>query len=248
MNTIRMSVWLGLSSCALACSGGADIPGTPDLSALRARYDKPSASLDDTTVGETLAMAPPLATLAAGFRSTEFATGGVDDASQAAAGPSGSGVRLQGGIQITLRCPGEGDKPVFDAKTNGTISLTLAVAQNRIHRTVGGAARKCVLLGTLAGVSIPVELDGDLAFDLGHDLGIGARWSGELLASIEGEITVGGVAFRKVTARKTKTSFEHLFELPDGTTVVLELTDSGVRLRDRGGAWFCLDPDQCTHE
>ncbi len=46
---------------------------------------------------------------------------------------------------------------------------------------MGGQAKACVLQGTLRGLPARIQLDGAMAFDLGGDIGIGQRWSGEFL-------------------------------------------------------------------
>ena len=62
--------WIFAFVALTACSGAAEIPDTPDLTALQVEYDNPSATLDATTVQETLEEIPPLDALAAGFRAS----------------------------------------------------------------------------------------------------------------------------------------------------------------------------------
>jgi hypothetical protein len=230
----------------LGCSGAADIPGTPDLRALISSYDQPDGELDATRAAAVLADAPPMPELAAGLRSTGLIASHVDDASADTAPNTGKGVRLQGSIQVEFRCPGELGTPDYDPSVNGSATLTIAVADTRIRRTFGGRADACVLKGDLGGLPARVELDGDIAFDLGHDIGIGQGWSGRLLAYLPGQLEIAGYTFRSVSARFTDKQLEHLIQLGDGTFVVLTLNASGLGVRDKDGTWYCPSQTTCT--
>jgi hypothetical protein len=229
-----------------ACSGPAEIPDTPDLSELDARYDEPTAALDAPAVGNVLDRMPRLRDLATGFRAAGYATDGVDRAGESAEERRGVGMRIQGSVRVTLRCPGEGR--VYDEDVNGKIELTIAVAESRIQRAVGGMATRCVLLGGEGVIPVRVEVHGPFAFDLGRDLGLRERFAGRLLMSLGGEIHVGDAVYRNLSARWTNTQLEYLYELEDGTTVVAELGLAGIRVRDRDTVWGCLGGEQCEEE
>lgn len=233
---------------AVACSGAADIPDTPDLRALLASYDSPTARLDATTAAATLQSSPSLETLAAGFHAAEYVMGNVDHASSTSANSAGERVRLQGALGLHIRCPGDGGNPNYDESVNGSISLTLAVADNRIRRSFGGQAKACVLEGSLLGHSARVVLDGPLLFDVGRDIGIGQGWSGELLASLPGTLTVEGYEFRSISGRLSDGQFQYLVTLGDGSTAVLQLGDDGITIRDNGGVWFCKEGQPCAEQ
>jgi hypothetical protein len=234
-----------LAATLSACSGAAEIPDTPDMSEMLAAYRSPSAELDTTTANEVLAELPDLEQLAAGFRAARYTTNGVDEGSGSS--DKDSALRVQGSIRVTLRCPGEDPDPVFDANTNGSISMTLAVEENRIKRSVRAVAAVCRLRGELASLAIPIEVDGPVLFDLGGDVGLRDKWSGELLMSIEETLIVGGFDLGKVSARWTGERLEHLFDRPNGGgTVVAELRtlasgDPGIGLRDHTRVWGCRD-------
>jgi len=251
LNLLRFAPCLGALSCvAIGCSGPAEIPATPDLSALRARYDSPSALIDFASdASDLLAEAPPLERLAAAFRALRVATDGVDEAS-ADATPPNSSIRVQGSIHVTVRCPGAEASPVYDPATNGTISLTLAVAENAIRRDIGGLASQCVLRGVVPVVDLPfrVGINGVIALDLGRDLSFRNRWTGKLLLSLDGVFDVEGLEMTNPTARFDDGQFEHLFQRRDGSTVILSLSRDGIRLRDRDGYWFCSDRQSCARE
>jgi hypothetical protein len=230
------------------CGGAADIPATPDLRGLISDYDSPDGELDATRAAMVLADAPPMPELAAGLRSTGLIAGHVNDASTDTAPSKGSGVRLQGSVTIDFRCPGQLDNPDYDPAVNGTGTLTLAVADTRIKRTIGGHADACVLEGYIGTAPARIQLDGNIAFDLGHDIGIGQRWSGRLLAYLPGQLEVEGYTFKSISARFTEDELEHLIELSDGTFVVLTLNASGISVRDKSGTWYCpSDQTPCTH-
>jgi hypothetical protein len=246
MNCLRLWCCIGFSASAFACSGAADIPSTPDLSTLRARYDSPTAMLDTTKAADLISQAPPMSQLAAAFRTTTIAADRAGHAGDGAASQSSSKIRIQGSIRVNLRCPGELAGPVYDAQTNGSISLTLAVADNHILRYVGGEAAGCVLRGDLADTSVRVGLDGPIDFDLGKDLGFREGWAGELLVRVQGELTINALSFRNLSARFTDSHFESLFTLSDGSYAVLEVAESGIIIRDQRGTWFCVDAQSCT--
>jgi hypothetical protein len=234
-----------------ACSGAAEIPDTPDMSELRDSYEHPTADLDTTTANEVIAELPPLEELAAGFRAARYTTNGVDEGSGSS--EKDGALRVQGSIRVTLRCPGEGETPVFDADANGSISMTIAVEDSRIKRSVRALAAACLLRGELLRIPIPVAVDGPILFDLGGDVGLRDRWSGQLLMKLEGSLDIAGLVFEDLSARWDGDRLEHLFERPNnGDTVVAELRtlasgDPGIGLRDRTRVWGCRD-GACVEE
>jgi len=237
---------------AVSCGGAADIPETPDLRELLQSYERPTADLDAATVAdalsEALKAAPNLKELAAGVQAAKLVLGDVNYASDTSSTKTSSRLRLQGSIGLTIRCPGERTDPVYDESINGSLSLTLAVAENRILRSMGGQAKACVFQGTLRGFPARIQLDGDVAFDLGGDVGVGQRWTGELLATLPGELTVAGIVFKSVSARLHNGRFQHLVTLPSTEkTIVLELSDdAGISIRDGSGVWFCGEGQSCA--
>lgn len=237
-----------LAVSTLACGGRADIPGTPDLSELLQNYDNPTAQLDDTTVAQALQSSPSLQELSDGFDAADYIMDDVDDTSAAEASNTGSRLRLQGSIALHIRCPGELAQPNFDEDVNGSISFTLALADNRIRRSFAGEATACVMQGNVRGTPARIVLDGPIAFDVGGDIGIGQRWTGELLASLPGELTVAGIVFKSVSVRRTADGrFQHLVRMPpDDKTVVFELSAGGITIRDGAGVWFCADGEPCA--
>lgn len=240
--------WL-LPLATLACAGPADIPETPDLSVLVAEYEQPDADLDDTTVSAALQELPPLDELSAGFAASQKP---VDDAGAASVPAeqqeSSSDINLQGSIKVTVRCPGDLAEPVLDPAVNGTFSLTLAVARNRIRRTIGGRAEGCVLRGTLRNLSARVVLDGDVAIDFGRDIGLGQGWSRSLLIAVRGKVDVGGQSFENLSARISEGRIEHLFVRDDGSMFVASLAPNGISIRDRQGIWLCAEVGTCARE
>lgn len=227
-----------------ACSGAADIPDLPDLTSLRAEYDHPSGTVDETAVVEVLEDAPDLEALAAGFGSLNLASDGVNEASEAGGARTGSGIDLQGSVRVNIRCPGELTEPVYDAAQNGSLALTLGVESSRILRGIAGNASHCRARHAFFGRTVRSEINGPFALDLGGDLGLGQRGSARLLFSLDGEITIEDVQFTRVTGRVSRESFESLFTLPDGNTVVLAVLAEGViGVRDQQGTWACNTTD-----
>jgi hypothetical protein len=231
-----------------ACSSAAEIPDTPDLRPLNRDYDFPTAVLDPASADSALAEMPTLGRLAAGIRSSGYATRGVDEAGGSSSKKDEDRVlNIQGSIRVTLRCPGELDDPVFDTAENGSISLTIGVAESRIRRGVGGVAENCVLRGEELGVPIRVAIDGPIAFDLGRDLSIRDRWAGRLLMVIRGSITIGDLELSDLSARFTAEKFEYLFRLTDGTFIIAEITtDNIITIRDRDFTWLCANSSCAT--
>lgn len=230
--------------CTLGCGGPADIPSTPDLTELTEAYERPTALLDAPAVQAALATMPPLAELAAGFRAGRFPADDLDTASEPAR-HAGS-LRIQGSIRVTFRCPGALSEPSFDPALNGSVSLTLAIAENRIRRTFGGTAERCIVHHEILGERVRIEIDGIVAFDVGRDLGLGEGFSGNLLANFE-RLNVAGRDFQDVSARFTEGRLEHLFTF-DGGTFVASLSDSGVTIRDGRGIWLCLETQTCAEQ
>jgi hypothetical protein len=230
----------------LACSGAADVPGVPNLESLIARYEQPDAALDISELPAALRALPPLDEIAAGFAAAETSLGEVKEDTAPAAQQSGFGVRLQGSINITVRCPGDLGQAVLDPAVNGSLVFTLAVAESRIHRTAGGRANACVLRGTLGDQTARVVLDGDFAIDMGGDIGFRQPWPGPLLFVIGGQIEIAGHSFNNISGRFKDGKLEHLFSRADGKTFVATLGASGFTIRDRDGIWLCADVDTCA--
>jgi hypothetical protein len=228
-------VWTHLG--VLGCSGVARIPDTPNLEELQSRYDHPTAVLDAANVGDTIRQVPQLGDLRAGFRATRYAIDGVDRANETVGDRAAEGIRIQGTVDVTLRCPGMAGST--DIAANGILSLTIGVAESQIRRGMHGLARHCVLPGERVDTPLRVVVDGPVDFDLGRNLQLGQHFIGRLLVVIAGSITIESVPFRHVSARVTSDLLEFLYELDDGTTVVLQITDEGVAIRDREGIWIC---------
>jgi len=230
-----------------ACGNAAEVPATPDLSLLRHDYDWPTAVLDPDAADSALAEMPSLQRMATGFRAAAYATRGVDGASESAGKDKEGGLEIQGSIRVTLRCPGDLEEPSFDEGENGTFSLTIGVEKSRIQRGVGGRATNCVLRGASDSDGLPlrVEVDGPVAFDLGHDISLRNRWSGELLMRITGDIRIGDLELSNLSARFTSEKFEYLFGIDDENWIVAELTTDGVAIRDANRRWLCPDGRPC---
>ncbi|MEI9935760.1 MAG: hypothetical protein WDO69_00915 [Pseudomonadota bacterium] len=231
-----------------ACSGAADIPDTPDLRALLASYERPTASLDVSNVTDALNSVPNLQELAAGIQAAKYIVGDVDYASRTPTTDTKNRVRLQGSLGLKIRCPGDATNPMYDENINGSLSLTLAVADNKILRGIGGHANACVLQGSLRGLPARIELDDSVAFDLGGDISLGQPWTGDLLASFPGELTVAGFTFQSVSGRLHAGRFQTLAQLPNGQTIVLEVGDDGITIRDATGVWFCAEGESCAQQ
>jgi hypothetical protein len=248
--SFRRAAWqvacvLGLCSTLLACTGAADVPATPDLTTLQNEFDNPTAELDQTSVGETLMEMPSLRQLSTGFRAAGYTTEGVNRADGEASASAGSRLRVQGSINVTVRCPGELDVPAFGQ--NGTVNLVLGVQDNLIKRGIAMRANECVLRGDAIGTPIRVTIDGPIYMDLGRDLGLRQRWSGRLLMLVAGTIDVGGLVLENLAARWTDDRLEYLYRLPnDGGWVIAVITDQGmITIKDRKVTWGCSDGQAC---
>jgi hypothetical protein len=232
----------------VACGGAADIPETPDLRELLQSYERPTLALDVSSVQAALDSAPPnLRELAAGLEAAKYVMGEVDHASKTSSSRTGERIRLQGSLGLKVRCPGERSDPVYDESINGSLSLTLAVADSRIRRSMGGEAKACILQGTLHGLPARIQIDGRIAFDVGGDIGLGQPWSGELLTSLPGELHVGDYVFQSISGRLHAGRFQHLVRLNEGT-IVLELSEDGITIRDASGVWFCAEGEPCAKQ
>jgi hypothetical protein len=252
VNRITLSRWLfsaGLALNALACAGPTEVPETPDLRALLAEYQAPSATLDAETVSEAFATAPNIQTLAAGFNTVSAVTPGIDAASDGLERRSGSSVRIQGSLRVTVTCPGDGEEPTLDAAKNGTILLTLGVEETQVLRGIGADANGCRARPSFAGFGVRAFIDGPIAIDLGRNLGAG-EGALQLLVSLLGEVRFGDTTFESVSGRLTQDGFESLFVLQDGSTVVLTAKGDGrLGIRDTQGFWNCsVDTLECDLE
>ena len=110
--------------------------------------------LDASNVNEVMAQLPPLGDLQAGFQASSYATRGVDEASSSSNKDENGSLKIQGSIRVNLRCPGELAEPVYDADTNGSIAVTIAVENSKIRRAIGGRATGCVLRNEILGRTV----------------------------------------------------------------------------------------------
>jgi hypothetical protein len=241
---IQAAVALG----ALGCTGAADIPSVPDLSGLEESYEAPSAELMGApAVQAAVESVPDLQQLAAAFRTTGDLVQPIDEARETAGEATGLGLRVRGTIAVEVRCPGPESTPVYDAATNGTFTLSLAVQNNNIRSSFGAEADRCISSTSVSGTRIPLELDGRLEMDLGGDINLRQGWAlSNLLFSLDGTFKVGSAIFRNISARLVGDRFEFLQETPQGS-VVLFVTDSGLGLRAQDATWFCdVDTGLCA--
>jgi len=240
-----VACWLALSTAA--CSGAADIPETPDLRELLSSYERPTASLDVTSVVDALSSVPQLKEIAAGIQAAAYVMDNVSYASRTSSAKGGERVRLQGSLGLKVLCPGDRSDPKYDESVNGSLSITLAVAENRIRRSMRGHANACIRQGTVRDFPVRIKLDGDVAFDVGGDIGIGQPWSGELLAFLPGELSVGEYVFRSVSGRLHEGRIQYLAQTDRGS-LVFELSEQGITIRDASGVWFCAEGESCTKQ
>lgn len=229
---------------ALGCGTVAPIPDTPNLEELQTRYDHPTAVLHAGTAQDALDEVPQLLDLAGGLRATPYAIEGVNRADDLAVDRAAQGIRVQGTVNATLECPGASGSR--DGGANGSLLLTIGVAETKVLRGIHGVAQHCVLRSERLQVPLRVEIDGGVDFDLGRDLALGTHWTGRLLVVVLGSITIEGVPFRNVSGRITDALFEHLLELEDGTTVVLQVTEEGPAIRDSERIWSCSSGQPCN--
>lgn len=244
MRTTFPSIALALALSA--CGGPAEVPDTPDLTGIIHDYDNPTAVLDPASADSALAEMPQLGRLAAGLRASGYATNTVDEAGRSSSRKDeDNALDIQGTIRVNIRCPGELDDPVYDADTNGTLDVTIGVDESRIRRGVRGRATNCVLRANDDGTPVRVSIDGGFAFDLGRDLSIRERWSGELLMVIYGDIRIGDLELRNLSARWNAERFEYLFVISDGEWVIARLSSDGITIEDRDTVWFCPAGQSC---
>ena len=238
----------GVAAVALGCTGAADIAAVPDLSGLEQSYEAPSAELMEApAVQAAVESVPDLQQLAAAFQATADLVQPIDEARETAGETTGLGIRVRGTIVVDVRCPGAERTPVYDAATNGTFTLSLAVQNNNIRRSFGAEADRCISSTSVGGTLIPLQLDGRLEMDLGGDINLRQGWtSSDLLFSLDGTFKVGSTIFRNISARLAGDRFEFLQETPQGS-VVLFVTDSGLGLRAQDATWFCdVDTGLCA--
>lgn len=238
-----MSSPLRLLAClylaALGCTEAADIPDVPNLRALDAQYDDPTAAFDGDEVRALLASYPELERLARALRASEPFVDNVDEARDAANQQSGSGIDLRGGLTITAACPGQDAEPRFDSASTGTFSLDLAVQDGAIKPSFWATANHCLMRGVLGSATFPVELDGQIAMDIGSPIGLETPWQrGRTLLSMQGSISIDTLTLSGLSARYGLGDFEYLQEVPGGS-VVLFVRDDGIGARDRDTTWWC---------
>jgi hypothetical protein len=224
---------------ALGCTEAADVPDVPDLEALQREYDDPTGSLDGVDLRRVLDAFPELEQVAGALRTADPLIENIDDAREVANERSGSGVELRGALTIELACPGAAAEPRFDAASSGSLSFDLAVDRGLIKPSFWATARRCALRGALGSQAFPVELDGEIAVDVGAPISLGRAWQrGRTLLSMRGNVSIDTLILRDMSARYGARDFEYLQDL-EGGSVVLLVTEDGIGIRDRDTTWFC---------
>jgi hypothetical protein len=136
-----------LASCA-APELAVGKPAAPDMSAVVAAYENPTAVLDTATLQSAVSLATTRATLVAATDVYRRLTGGIEQASQAyneKHPPSGSGPTFEasGYLSVTRICDGWATSPSPDP-ANGTLGLTVGFTQQGIDPVIWGGFERCL--------------------------------------------------------------------------------------------------------
>lgn len=257
------SVCYALVATALhACVALPPAPSTADLSSLDERYDHPTGSLPDEITSDVLGAARPFLDVASQLDGLSLIRTAVADTSEGlAAALATDSLTVQGSIKAKLSCPGHGAMATDDAENNGTIDVTMGVADTRIQRALSGAATDCRFLSNRGGNSARITFSADLIADLGADIALGDDPSKALsveLSKLELS-TDSGLSLPKVQDKYDfrVTDAQSIEVLLDpsalglglqnvGTVVLISHLDGAVGLREKRGEWRCPADDACS--
>lgn len=167
-----------LCLCFAAVSGCTVAPEPPQAPAavlqLSARYNQPTASLDQSTAeqlfGESVPSYTELKTLAGlsfvrAVIARALKTSPIDKSALA--------LDVQGSLAIHAACPGwEGQKAAPDPEA-GYVDFVVGVDDSRVQRAFAGSVTDCRFIANLAGQRAKVQASMQLEVDLGHSLALG---------------------------------------------------------------------------
>lgn len=162
-------------SGATGCTVAPEPPQTPSgVLKLSARYDQPTASLDQSTAeqlfGESVPDYTELKTLAGlsfvrGVIAKALKTSAIDEAALA--------LDVQGSLVIHAACPGwEGKKKTPDPEA-GYVDFVVGVDESRVQRAFAGSVTECRFIANLGGERAKVQASMQLEVDLGRSLALG---------------------------------------------------------------------------
>lgn len=174
----RVSSCAVLCLCIVAVAGCTIAPEPPKAPTavlqLSARYDQPTASLDQSTAellfGESVPNYTELKTLAGlsfvrGVIAKALKTPGVDEAALE--------LDVQGSLAIHAPCPGwEGKKGAPEADA-GYVDFVVGVDESRVQRAFAGTVTECRFIANLGGERAKVQASMELEVDLGRSLALG---------------------------------------------------------------------------
>ncbi|HET8932076.1 MAG TPA: hypothetical protein VFN67_01490 [Polyangiales bacterium] len=141
---------------------------------LSARYDKPTADLDQSTAqqlfGESVPNYTELKTLAGlsfvrGVIARALKTSPVDD--------TALDLDVQGSLAIHAACPGWEGKTATPDPEAGYVDFVVGVDDSRVQRAFAGSVTECRFVASLGGQRAKVQASMQLEVDLGHSLALG---------------------------------------------------------------------------
>jgi hypothetical protein len=230
-------------------------PPPEDLSALAAQYERPSAVVPTELVQRFIDEGRKHAEFGELLNRLQFVRTAISDTST---GLEQSGnvadFLLQGTINATAACPGDGVPRLTDAGSNGMLRLQIGLEESRIRRGFAGRAEQCRLVVTY--LLLPnqyVTITADVVGDLGGDVGIGEMVTSDILVKLTN--VVGTAVSTRGTVDLSRNeyhfrlaagdAFEVLFDpasfgLPNVGSVVFALRlDGSFVLRESRGEWTC---------
>lgn len=249
---IRIAVSLALVSSSVGCDFG--VPEQPDLSAVIARYEAPTGTVDADSarrVAEFLESTQVrLGTLQDAEQLEEiFVTVGELDEDPSTGEIDVGGVPLEGsgGIRYRGRCGGYGD----GAAESGALSVVISVRDTAIERVIQTGYDACRFLDEVDGVPVEVEVDGALDVDLGGRLRIGDLPAGRTLTfRFVGRIALQGDALDVAADLRWRLPDDQAdppvteqtlaaIDTPDGVVLWFLEADGTTGILARDGVWIC---------
>jgi hypothetical protein len=229
-------------------------PEAEDLSALAARYDKPTADLAFERVQQIIEEARRRNQFSELLRRLQFIRTAISDTSTGLGVRTSNRIELQGRLSATLPCPGDAPVRTTDGKVNGLLRMELGVADSRLRRGFQGWAEQCRwFVETPDMPAQRVVLSARLVGDLGGDIGVGNTLPTDILlrlADVTGSATstagTVSIPFGEYHFRLTREEgFGTLIEpstygFPDvGSVVLVVRRDGSFGVRERRGEWVC---------
>jgi len=157
------------------CTVAPEPPQTPhDVLQLSESYDRPTASLDQTTAEQLFDESVPDYTELKTLAGLSFVRGVIARALKTSPiGETALGLDVQGSLAVHALCPGWAPKSEAPDPEAGYVDFVIGVDESRVQRAFAGTVTDCRFIANVAGEHAKVQVSMALEVDLGSSVALG---------------------------------------------------------------------------